>query len=670
MKRSLFLSILIASLAACAGAPKTKTSEEHVGGEAVTEESQDDGDTGVTSIVALGGDFIGSLETAVTSFGAATDGKHVYMLGGYHGEPHSYSREGQSKSFLRLPIEGGEPELLTETPHGLQGLALVHVDGKICAFGGNHAENGAGEETRMVSRDGGYCYTIADGSWARLPSMPEGRSSFEADAIGSTVYIAGGWKLSGEARTGEFHKTLLSIDLSEDEPAWRAIEAPFTRRAIGVGALGGKLYIIGGIDEGGDITRRVDIFDPETGEFTVGPDFPGHPFGVAVEPTKDAIYASGRDGAVYRYRGEGSEWEHVGNLHLARFFHHLVATPDGALLAVGGISGMHTRGRTRLVERFVPDSEGARLASFTVKGVGEAKNRQGLFVKDETLYFFGGNRSLEQHDFEPHHFTAQGLTFHIPSLQFAEITDYPAARQTMSTMLVGEKGFALGGFGHDGEAAVSQREGFVFDFESGKFSPSLSFETSRTQFGLTEHEGAFYVFGGLNYDPAREERAFDHVTTILRAEGLDGKFEEIETQLPGQRRAFAGGALDGKYYLIGGMREGFQLVEDCISFDFATSAIEEISCPDKPRLSGELLAIGDKLYLVGGSVREDGAENLSDSKSIEVYDPATDSWSTLVEELPFGMRHTRALVYNDNIMLVSTHFEENELRIALIHPGR
>lgn len=669
MRRSLFLSILIASLAACAGAPHPTTPDEHEGGE-ITTGSSEAKKSGATAIVELGGDFIGALDPAVTSFGAATDGKHVYMLGGYYGEPHSYSREGQSNRFLRIPIEGGEPELITETPHGLQGLSLVHVDGRICAFGGNRAENGAGEDTKMVSGTGVYCYSIADGDWERkLPRLPEGRSSFEGDAIGSTIYLAGGWKLDGDARTGVFHHTLLRIDISKDEPEWEAIETPFARRAIGVGALGGKLYIIGGIDEEGEISRRVDVFDPETGEFSTGPDFPGHPFGVAVEAASDAIYASGRDGAVYRYRGEDSEWEHVGNLFLPRFFHHLVATPDGALLAIGGISGMHTRGRTRLIERFTPENDSPRLASFIVEGVGEAKNRQGLFVKNETIHFFGGNRSLEQHDFEPHHFTAQGLAFHIPSLSFSELNPYPAARQTMSTMVVGEKGYALGGFGHNGEAAVSQREGFIYDFETGEFSPALSFETSRTQFGLAEHEGALYVFGGLNYDPAREERAFDHVRTILRADGLDGKFEEIEAKLPGQRRAFAGGAAGGKYYLIGGMREGFQLVDDCYVFDFAAEQFEEIRCPGKPRLSGELLSIGGKLYLVGGSVRQDGAEELSDSRSIEVYDPATDTWSTLIEELPFGMRHTRALVYHDMILLVSTHFEDNRLRVALIHPG-
>jgi hypothetical protein len=621
-----------------------------------------------TPALSASGAIHSVMSPAVTSFGAATDGSHVYVLGGYRGTPHQYSREGQSRTLSRVALGGGAFEEIATLPHGLQGVALVHVRGRVCAIGGNRVDNAEGEPTVMISTRDVVCFEPSSREWSRLPPLPEGRSSHEAAVIGSTIYVAGGWRLTGDATTGRFHATLMALDVSADEPAWRSIPAPFERRAVGVTALDGKLLVVGGITPDGEISRRVDVYDPATGAFSRGPDFPVDAFGVSVTSSGGAAFGSAADGGVHRLRLGDPEWTKVGALAFPRFFHQLVEGADGALLALGGISGMHTFGRTRIVEEVSLTPSGERVGAVVVEAIGEAKNRQGVFLIDDFLYFFGGNKSLGQHDFEPHHFTDEGVRLHVPSLRFDRVGRYPEKRQTMSTLVLGARGLALGGFGHDGTAAVSHLEGYVYDFEAGSFEQGPSLESGRTQFGLAEHEGAIYVFGGLNYDPGRGEGAFDHVTTVLRASSLEGGFEELGVRMPGPRRAFAGAVLGGRYYLVGGMKEDFQLVDDCLAFDFASQRFESISCPATARLSGELLALDGRLFLVGGSVLD--GEGMRDSRAIEAYDPETDAWSTVVAALPFETRHTRAFVYGERLLLVSTHFEEPRLRLAVVDVAR
>ncbi len=623
--------------------------------------------------VEVAGAFLPPLPTAVTSFGAATAGGHVYVLGGYAGEPHRYSREGQSRALLRLRVDGGGAwETVAQLDHGAQGLALVAHGERVCRIGGNVARNAAGEPEEMVSVPDIGCFDPSRGAFVGLPPMPVGRSSHGAAVIGDTVYVAGGWTLDGTRDAGAFARTILALDLAAPSPTWRAIEAPFRRRAVGVATAAGKLYVIGGIDAEADASRRVDVFDPATGTFMRGPDFPEDAFGAAAVGAGDAIYASARGGVVHRLRDGAAAWEPVAHLAFPRFFHQLVAGDEGELLALGGIGGMHTHGRTRHVERVSLAGGPQPLAMLTMRYPGEAKNRQGIVIHDDFLYLFGGNDSFGQHDFAPENFVTEGHRLHLPSLRWERVADYPAARQTMQSVVVGDEAIFVGGFGVEGGRgadAVSHGDAYVFDFEEGTFAPRGGLEGTRTQFGLVAHDGSLYVFGGLSYDPARGgDAAFDHVRPVLRASAADrdAPFEPTAIDLPGPRRAFGGARLGDRYYLVGGMRDSFQLVDDCLVFDFATEAFAPLACPRTPRLSPDLVALGGKLYLAAGSVMSEGG--VASARSIEEYDPATDVWRTAVDALLFDTRHARALAYHDRLLIVSTNDAEGRIRIALVDP--
>ena len=136
--------------------------------------------------------------------------------------------------------------------------------------------------------------------------------------------------------------------------------------------------------------------------------------------------------------------------------------------------------------------------------------------------------------------------------------------------------------------------------------------------------------------------------------------------LPHARRAFGGALLDGRYYLVGGMAEGFGKVASCEVFEFASARWSELACP-KLRISPQLVALDGKLYLVGGSSPSDSGE-LTPNRSLEVFDPAAGRWSTMIEELPIEARHLSAVAYHHALILVSTHQPDATLKLVVVVP--
>ena len=111
------------------------------------------------------------------------------------------------------------------------------------------------------------------------------------------------------------------------------------------------------------------------------------------------------------------------------------------------------------------------------------------------------------------------------------------------------------------------------------------------------------MLGGLNYDPAREGMAaFEHLTLVEKRAPDASDWGDAGFALPRVRRAFGGERVGERFFFVGGMRDNFQLVPECEVFSFETQAVTPMSCPAEARLSPQLVALGEQLVLVGGSV--------------------------------------------------------------------
>jgi hypothetical protein len=408
-------------------------------------------------------------------------------------------------------------------------------------------------------------------------------------------------------------------------------------------------------------------------------------FGIAACSNGETLYTSARDGVLYALDAVDGSFRAQKRLAFPRFFHQLVMPDASHVVALGGISGMHFGARTRAVEVLDVAQPGPQVVTFTFPNPLRGRNRQGVFAYGDSLYVFGGNLSLNQHDFGPNDFAADAGRLDLAGLFWERIPDFPRARQTMQTLIVQTRagsatedpqlqGLAVGGFGYDANEiestkpaheARAQADAYSFDFDHEQWSVSPHrLDQPRTQFGLTQHGNALWIFGGLDFDPARGEGQFEHPRAVLRAES--GKpFTQAGVDLPRPRRAFGGAQLDGIYYLIGGMAEGFAAVGQCDAFSFESRTFSEVPCP-KPRVSPQLVALNGKLYLAGGSTP--GGEGLVDNPSLEVFDPQTRTWSTLIETLPIAPRNLSMQALDGRLVLYSAHNQEGVVNVAMIAP--
>ena len=299
-----------------------------------------------------------SVPEAVASFGAVVTDGWLYVYGGHIGKAHDHSRDNLSKHFRRIKLDGsgGWEELPMGTP--LQGLPLVAHGGKLYRVGGLDAHNPTGEEEDLHSVDQFAVFDPESGAWSELPSLPGPRSSHNAVVIGDTLYVVGGWALSGSS-DGDWQSGALAIDLASSDAQWRELpEPPFKRRALAISHLDGRVAVLCGMTDEADLSKQVFFYDPAEETWSEGPEFPGrafHGFGLSAWNLDGVLYAGGMEGVLYRLNETGEEWVKVTELTTRRFFHQLVPDGTGNLLAVAGASP--EEGHTGSIERLSVEGE-------------------------------------------------------------------------------------------------------------------------------------------------------------------------------------------------------------------------------------------------------------------------------------------------------------------------
>ena len=579
------------------------------------------------------------------------------------GDAHNYAREFQSRFLLRASLSSlsnWEPCAVDE--FGVQGAALVAGPTGLLRLGGMRARNAAGEDMDLESIGEVARFDSALGRWLPLPPLPEARSSHAAALWENLLYVVGGWKLdSGDLdHGGEFADELLVIDLESRVPTWRSLPGPGPRRGLALATVGGRPIAIGGMDERGRPTSRVDVFDPASSTWSAGPEFPDFGFGVAACAVGDRVYASGRSGCVWGWSPGTVAWESVGSLIYPRIFHQLVA--DGAreeLIALGGgLNGQHTAAVERIALRSV--SGPVQVSRLSLPAPLAAKNRQALLLTGDRLEFYGGNNGLEQHGFDPGRFCAEAWSLGLADFTWTRLPDLPLARQSMgSSGLEAERVLLVGGFGPGESGARSHADVLVGAVGRSEWTSASPLPRPRTQFSLHEYGRRLWLLGGVDYDAARgPASSFYYPLELLSATpGTAPRFEDSGLDLPRARRAFGSAVLNGRCYLVGGLAADFAAVETCDVLDFETLSWTTISPPRTPRVSPELVELNGRIYLAGGQSADlDG--NLQPNRSIEAFDPLLQAWSVCLEDLPIDPTHGRLFAWRGRLLMVSTHQAE------------
>ena len=134
--------------------------------------------------------------------------------------------------------------------------------------------------------------------------------------------------------------TMLVMDLAAKTPEWKSEPQPFKRRALMAATYNGKMYVIGGITDKGQVVRNVSIYDPASKTWSEGPQLPegvNMGFAPAALVHQDGLYVSIFDGSLLRLNKAGDAWEKVGST-TSRVAHRMASRGD-EILVLGGAAG-------------------------------------------------------------------------------------------------------------------------------------------------------------------------------------------------------------------------------------------------------------------------------------------------------------------------------------------
>jgi N-acetylneuraminic acid mutarotase len=185
-------------------------------------------------------------------------------------------------------------------------------------------------------------FAFTGDGWTRLAAMPEQRAAGGAAIVNGKLYVVGGTTSSTIGTQHGLHlaKTMLVYDIATDR--WTTRRGPTPREHVGVAALGGKIYVVGGRTAGFDTNMRlVEVFDPRTGRWSRLPRVPGRRGGTGAAGIGRWIVSVGGEApagtirTVYRYDVKRRRWSRLPNLPTAR--HGLgVAAVGGKVYVIGG----------------------------------------------------------------------------------------------------------------------------------------------------------------------------------------------------------------------------------------------------------------------------------------------------------------------------------------------
>lgn len=176
------------------------------------------------------------------------------------------------------------------------------------------------------------------------------------------------------------------------------------------------------------------------------------------------------------------------------------------------------------------------------------------------------------------------------------------------------------------------------------------------------HEGRLYVIGALT-SAFPQEPAIPHITVY------DPRIDEwtIETPIPIHRRRGSAGVLvhDGVFYLFGGTTRGHMggFTPWADAFDPATGEWREL--PDAPHARDhfQAAALDGRIYLAGGrtSSHETGEVDTLSVAEVDVFDPASESWTTLDQPLPTPRSGTTTVAAGGLIIVIGGESGEQEI---------
>jgi N-acetylneuraminic acid mutarotase len=165
-------------------------------------------------------------------------------------------------------------------------------------------------------------FSFSNGSWTRLPAMPEERAAAGAAIVGGKLYVVGGVTAGGSGGRA-LARTTLVYNIAGRQ--WSSIPGPTPREHLGVAALGGRIYAVGGRHHGADTNfDLLEAYVPGAKKWRRLKPVPGRRGGTAAAGIGRWLVSAGGETPtvtirkVFRYDVRRGRWSRLPNLPTPR----------------------------------------------------------------------------------------------------------------------------------------------------------------------------------------------------------------------------------------------------------------------------------------------------------------------------------------------------------------
>lgn len=220
-----------------------------------------------------------NMPTARAALAAAAVNGILYVIGGFGSNDSSTKVEAYDPTTDSWTTKANMPT-------GRVGLAAGVVDGKLYAVGGNGP---------FGSMDTVEAYDPTTDTWSAKRPMPEPREALAVGVVNGILYAVGG-AYCPFALSCAFKSNLFAYDSATNRWSRKANMPKGARFSLAAGAVGGKLYAVGGYTGDNDLNmNRLEAYDPATNTWAEKADMPTARADLAAGAVDGELYAVGGD---------------------------------------------------------------------------------------------------------------------------------------------------------------------------------------------------------------------------------------------------------------------------------------------------------------------------------------------------------------------------------------
>ncbi|MFQ6041883.1 MAG: kelch repeat-containing protein [Candidatus Poribacteria bacterium] len=233
------------------------------------------------------------------------------------------------------------------------------------------------------------------------------------------------------------------------------------------------------------------------------------------------------------------------------------------------------------------------------------------------------------------------------------LSPMPTAREGVAAAVVGGEVYAIGGYEYDNLgtfrtilATVEKYKPTADNWQSIKPMPS-----ARAYLAAATVNDKIYAIGGWYAEWDGSEWVNKQVLSTVEVYDPVTKSWNVAADMQTPRSGFAVAVANNKIYAIGGWNPGNRVLSTIEVYDPATDTWSAVAPMPTARAYLTAAAVNNRIYAIGGYVINP-ATGLEESSSIvEMYDPVSNTWSTVVS-MPTARDRLAAAAVNDRIYAI------------------